>query len=70
MKSELPTPKLVNDARSLARFIEEIHGEERLAIDTEANSMYAYRERVCLIQVSSRHEDYIVDPLAGFDLGQ
>lgn len=68
MKSELPTPKLVNDARSLARFIEEIHGEERLAIDTEANSMYAYRERVCLIQVSSRHEDYIVDPLAGFDL--
>lgn len=36
----------------------------RLAIDTEANSMYAYRERICLIQISSDERDFILDPLA------
>jgi ribonuclease D len=35
-----------------------------LAIDTEANSLYAYREQVCLIQISISGRDYIIDPLA------
>lgn len=30
--------------------------------------MYAYRERVCLIQISSPAHDYIIDPLAEIDL--
>jgi ribonuclease D len=34
-----------------------------LAIDTESNSLYAYREQVCLIQISIPGCDYIVDPL-------
>ncbi len=37
-------------------------------MDLEANSLYAYRERVCLVQISTAHQDYIVDPLAGLDL--
>ena len=39
-----------------------------LAIDLEANSMFAYREQVCLIQVSTPEQDFILDPLAEFDL--
>lgn len=39
----------------------------RLAIDLEANSLYAYRESVCLLQISVSDTDYIIDPLAGFD---
>jgi ribonuclease D len=39
-----------------------------LAIDLEANSIYAYRERVCLIQISIPQQDYIIDPEAGLDL--
>jgi ribonuclease D len=31
-------------------------------MDTESNSMYAYRERVCLIQFSTPHRDFILDP--------
>lgn len=42
--------------------------EPLLAIDTESNSLYAYRTRVCLIQVSTRHKDYILDPLRIADL--
>src|SRR5262249_2530874 len=38
------------------------------AIDTESNSLYAYRERVCLVQISTRTADYIVDPLTIGDM--
>jgi len=40
----------------------------RIALDTEANSLHSYRERVCLIQLSAGDEHYIVDPLAEIDL--
>lgn len=40
-----------------------------MAIDLEANSMYAYQEQVCLVQISIPGQDYIVDPLADFGLG-
>ena len=33
-------------------------------MDLEANSMYAYREQICLLQISIPTQDYIVDPLA------
>jgi ribonuclease D len=39
-----------------------------IAVDTESNSLYAYRERVCLIQFSSAEQDFLVDPLAFQDL--
>jgi ribonuclease D len=39
-----------------------------LAVDTESNSFYAYFDRVCLIQVSSPEQDYVIDPLSLKDL--
>lgn len=39
-----------------------------LAVDTESNSLYAYREQVCLIQFSIAQMDYLVDPLMLSDL--
>lgn len=42
--------------------------QSRLAIDLEANSMHAYREEICLIQISTETRDFIVDPLANIDL--
>ena len=41
----------------------DLSGEPVVAVDTESNSLYAYRERVCLIQFSSPEKDYLVDPL-------
>jgi len=43
--------------------MENLQGEKMLAIDTEANSLFAYREQVCLIQISTEKHDYIIDPL-------
>lgn len=42
--------------------------EPVVAVDTESNSLYAYREQVCLIQFSTPKVDYLVDPLAFNDL--
>lgn len=41
---------------------------EAVAVDTESNSLHAYRERVCLIQFSTPEADFIVDPIALPDL--
>lgn len=35
-----------------------------LAVDTESNSFFAYRERTCLVQVSTAESDWILDPFA------
>ena len=34
-----------------------------IGVDTEANSFYAYHERLCLVQVSSAEQDWVVDPI-------
>lgn len=41
-----------------------IENEPLLAFDLEADSMHHYREKVCLIQISSPTESFVVDPLA------
>jgi ribonuclease D len=43
-------------------------GVDRIAVDTEADSLHCYFEKLCLIQMSFDGRDYLVDPLAGFDL--
>jgi len=43
--------------------VQTLSHEPILAVDSESNSLYAYHERVCLIQFSSSTEDYLVDPL-------
>lgn len=42
--------------------------EPELAIDTESNSLHAYQEQVCLIQIGTPRESFLVDPLAVQDL--
>ncbi len=62
------TPILIDTDRGLASAIAAFADQPRLAVDTESNSLHAYRERVCLIQVSTCSADYLIDPLAVRDL--
>ncbi len=48
--------------------LEVLRATKRFAVDLEANSLHAYREQICLIQVSTENQDYIIDPLSGLDL--
>ena len=61
----LPQPTTIDSAGKLKTLARALAQEPLLAIDTESNSLYAYRERVCLIQLSTRTADFILDP---FDL--
>jgi ribonuclease D len=42
--------------------MDRLAGADRIACDMEADSMYHYREKVCLIQLAARGEVYIIDP--------
>ena len=48
--------------------VADLSGQSRIAVDTESNSLHAYREQVCLIQFSTPQTDYIVDPFVFDDL--
>lgn len=59
----------VEDVDSLKRGIEIWEKAGIIGVDTEANSFFAYHERMCLLQITADGEDYIVDPIAlGDDL--
>lgn len=59
---------LVDSTAALRTLSRELGGVSAIGVDTEGNSFYAYRERTCLVQLSTRSEDYLVDPLALPDL--
>jgi ribonuclease D len=55
--------------------ISQIEPADRVALDTEADSLHSYREKLCLLQISVAaaidardYNDFMVDPLAGVDL--
>ena len=68
MSEVLPPPVWVNTIEQLSTMAQDLAIQPRIAVDTESNSLHAYRERVCLLQFSSAKSDYIVDPLALRDL--
>jgi len=67
-KASLPPIEVVQRPEQLARLVTNLKRQPRIAVDTESNSLYAYTERVCLIQFSTPEVDYLVDPLALADL--
>ncbi len=64
----LPAPEFINQQSVFEDLMQRLSTEKTLAVDTEANSLYAYREQVCLIQISTDKTDFIIDPLPLHDL--
>jgi ribonuclease D len=60
----LPPPELIRTNDELASILPILSGGDSLAVDTESNSLHAYQEQVCLIQFSTREQDFLVDPLS------
>lgn len=58
----------VTDSASLDQALEKLSEASVIGVDTESDSFYSYQEKVCLIQISDLHADYIIDPLAIDDL--
>lgn len=67
-QNELPPPIWVDTPAALGEMSRCLQKSCCIAVDTESNSLHAYRERVCLIQFSLDGIDYLVDPLVLADL--
>ncbi len=52
------------------KVLSELADAPRLAIDIEADSLYHYFEKVCLIQISTDRATFVLDPLALTNLSQ
>ena len=67
-------PSLIDTPAALEQATELLAQHSVIACDTESDSFFAYRPRVCLIQFTVQNadgtvEDLLLDPLAEFDLG-
>jgi ribonuclease D len=64
----LEAAALIQKESDLCAAAQVLQSEHILAVDTESNSLFAYREQVCLIQFSTNTADFLVDPLSLQDL--
>jgi ribonuclease D len=59
---------VIDTDQKLAEFLPVIHAAEWVAVDTEADSLHAYPEKLCLLQISTTAGDELVDPIAGMSI--
>ena len=60
--------RVIDTEQKLAAFLPQLHAASWVAVDTEADSLHAYPEKVCLIQISTVAGDVLVDPLSKINL--
>jgi len=58
----------VDTPEALAKTLSRLGGEPILGVDTEAAGYHRYQDRISLVQISSRDENFLIDPLAVPDL--
>src|SRR6266446_8033913 len=59
---------VIDTDQKLAAFLPVLRAASWVAVDTEADSLHAYPEKVCLIQISTVSGDELIDPLARVNL--
>jgi ribonuclease D len=66
--ANLLPPVWVDHQSSFENMVADLSIQTRVAVDTESNSLHAFREQVCLVQFSTPSTDYILDPFVFDDL--
>jgi len=59
---------MIQTDAQLAELLPKLQSVDRIAVDTEADSLHCYFEKLCLIQISVPDHDYLVDPLTNLSL--
>ncbi len=54
---------LIEEPQQLEQLCARLAPEAELALDLEADSLHHYREKVCLLQLSTRDTTWLIDPL-------
>jgi len=57
-------PEVIDTDRKIEAYLPVLRAATWVAVDTEADSLHAYPEKVCLIQISTVSGDELIDPLA------
>jgi ribonuclease D len=60
--------RVIDTEEKLAAWLPKLRAAKWVAVDTEADSLHAYPEKVCLIQISTADGDRLIDPLARIKL--
>jgi len=67
---ENPKYVFVNNKKSFAKMISILSQANSCVMDTEADSMYHYQEKLSLIQISAGKYHWLIDPLCNLNLKQ
>ncbi|HEV2327173.1 MAG TPA: HRDC domain-containing protein [Verrucomicrobiae bacterium] len=59
---------MIDTEEKLAAFLPKLRAADWVSLDTEADSLHAYPEKMCLIQVSIAGSDHLIDPLSRINL--
>ena len=62
--------KWINEQDAMGAAMDRLASQSVVAVDTEADSLHSYFDKVCLVQISIPGEDFIIDPLARVDLAR
>lgn len=60
--------KIIDRDSQLADLVDKLKNETTLGVDVEADSMYHFKEKVCLIQMATARINVVIDPLMVKDL--
>lgn len=62
------TCEIITNVARLAKVADVLNQQAEFAMDLEMDSLHHYQEKVCLVQISTRFENWLIDPLACRDL--
>lgn len=60
--------KIIDSGSQLADLAGRLKNETAIGVDVEADSMYHFKEKVCLLQMATAHINVVIDPLMVKDL--
>lgn len=61
---QVGTCEIITTTERLAEVADILSRQREIAVDLEMDSLHHYREKVCLLQVSTRQHSWLLDPLA------
>ena len=54
----------INDYAALLSEAENLLNEKIIGVDLESDSLFHYREKICLLQISTESKNILIDPLS------
>jgi ribonuclease D len=54
---------MIDSIPKLEKFAGRLEKQKIIGVDLEADSMYHFKEKVCMIQIATQHATAVIDPL-------